>query len=60
MKWHKVIQQYNVVLNSRARVHSAIIIVRPRSVPNSRDTVPIRPATNQVSCPQYIKCEKGP
>ena len=27
---------------------------------NSRDTIPIRPTTNQVLCPQNTKCEKGP
>lgn len=27
---------------------------------NSRGTIPIRPATNQILCPQNTKYEKGP
>jgi hypothetical protein len=41
-------QQDNIVLSGRKRMDSAMVVIRPVGLPNSRDTIPIRPVTNQV------------
>ena len=52
-----LIKQIDVMFSGREQMHCAVTIVCPLIglAGNCRDTIPIRPATNQVLCPR-IAC----